>query len=57
MSKLIAALSIVAMTFGLSYLVMTRAWGLTLQSSAWFICGGIGHLALYLILDAIKEED
>jgi hypothetical protein len=57
MTRLIATLALLVATFSLSYVVMTRAWGLTLQSPAWFIAGGLGHLALYGLITAIQKED
>jgi uncharacterized membrane protein YgdD (TMEM256/DUF423 family) len=54
LAKLIAALALMAVALGISYLQMTYAWGLELKSIGWFIGTSLLSGGLVAVINALN---
>jgi hypothetical protein len=54
LAKLIAALALMAVALGISYLQMTYAWGLELKSLGWFIGTSLLSGGLVAVINALN---
>lgn len=55
-SKAIAVLALLGLTFVVQFLVMTHAWGLQLQSWGWYLGGIAASFAISGAMVAVRED-